>query len=139
MRNIQQVLECWGGWVDDATGVNWPPIAAGFKGLIASTHSLRPSCCDNDGLIIDACIAKLQTVDKSEEIEVLFMYYALGISKRSIARLIKVPDIEVRSRLQKGESFVQGCLAMLDIKLEMDDEVQKHKKLVRTQKAMVVY
>ncbi|MCT8354269.1 hypothetical protein LGZ98_21185 [Photorhabdus kayaii] len=90
-------------------------------------------------MIIDACIAKLQTVDKSEEIEVLFMYYALGLSKRSIARLLEVSDIEVRSRLQKGESFVQGCLAMLDIKLEMDDEIREHKKLTRTQKAMVVY
>ncbi len=87
-------------------------------------------------MIIDACIAKLQTVDKSEEIEVLFMYYALGLSKRSIARLLEVSDIE---RLQKGESFVQGCLAMLDIKLEMDDEIREHKKLTRTQKAMVVY
>ncbi|WP_350306293.1 antiterminator Q family protein [Photorhabdus viridis] len=139
MRNIQQVLERWGGWVDDATGVNWPPIAAGFKGLITSTRPLRPSCCDNDGLIIDSCIAKLQTVDKSEEIEVLFMYYSLGLSKRCIARLLEVSDIEVRSRLQKGESFVQGCLAMLDIKLEMDDEIREHKKLTRTQKAMVVY
>ncbi|WP_387466171.1 antiterminator Q family protein [Photorhabdus sp. RM323S] len=139
MRNIQQVLERWGGWVDDDTGVNWPPIAAGFKGLITSTRRLRPSCCDNDGLIIDACIAKLQTVDKSEEIEVLFMYYALGLSKRSIARLLEVSDIEVRSRLQKGESFVQGCLVMLDIKLEMDDEIREHKKSTRTQKAMVVY
>ncbi|WP_036771765.1 antiterminator Q family protein [Photorhabdus australis] len=139
MRNIQQVLERWGGWANDATGVNWPSIAAGFKGLITSTRPPRPSCCDNDGLIIDACIARLKTVDKSEEIEVLFMYYALGLSKRSIARLIEVSDIEVRSRLQKGESFVQGCLAMLDITLEMDNEIQECKKLVRTQKAMVVY
>ncbi|WP_366539980.1 antiterminator Q family protein, partial [Salmonella enterica] len=30
MRNIQQVLERWGGWAADSnTAVSWAPVAAG--------------------------------------------------------------------------------------------------------------
>ncbi|EJA7485764.1 antitermination protein, partial [Escherichia coli] len=35
MRDIRQVLECWGAWAaNNHEDVTWSPIAAGFKGLI---------------------------------------------------------------------------------------------------------
>ncbi len=34
MRDIQMVLERWGGWAaSDSSGVDYSPIAAGFKGF----------------------------------------------------------------------------------------------------------
>ncbi|EAX6962029.1 antitermination protein, partial [Salmonella enterica] len=49
MRDIQQVLERWGAWVaDNREDVCWPPVAAGFSGIIPSKVKSRIQCCDDD-------------------------------------------------------------------------------------------
>ncbi|ELY5861518.1 antitermination protein Q, partial [Cronobacter sakazakii] len=54
MRDIQRVLELWGGWAaSDSSGVDYSPIAAGFKGLLPQTNKTRLSCTDDDALIIE--------------------------------------------------------------------------------------
>lgn len=54
MRDIQKVLERWGGWAaSDSSGVDYSPIAAGFKGLLPQTSKSRLSCTDDDALIIE--------------------------------------------------------------------------------------
>ncbi|ENR4994262.1 antitermination protein Q, partial [Enterobacter roggenkampii] len=61
MRDIQMVLERWGGWAaSDSSGVDYSPIAAGFKGLLPQTRKSRLSCTDDDALIIEGCLARLQ-------------------------------------------------------------------------------
>jgi hypothetical protein len=48
------VLERWGGWAaSDSSGVDYSPIAAGFKGLLPQTRKSRLSCTDDDALIIE--------------------------------------------------------------------------------------
>ena len=61
MRDIQKVLERWGGWAaSDSSGVDYSPIAAGFKGLLPQTSKSCLSCTDDDALIIEGCLARLQ-------------------------------------------------------------------------------
>ena len=37
MRDMYEVLDRWGAWAAaDNSGVDWQPIAAGFKGLLPS-------------------------------------------------------------------------------------------------------
>ncbi|EQB98771.1 phage antitermination protein Q [Photorhabdus temperata subsp. temperata M1021] len=61
MRDIQLILERWGGWAaSENSGVNYSPIAAGFRGLLPTSSKARLSCCDSDGLIIDAVVGKLK-------------------------------------------------------------------------------
>lgn len=128
MRNIQQVLERWGGWAADSnTAVSWAPIAAGFKGLVVSSSSSRLSCCDDDGLIIDACVCRLQQVRKPEELDVIMQYYVHGLTKREIGRRMRVSEMEVRRRISIAEGFIEGCLCMLGVRLQMDPEVEKHR------------
>ena len=128
MRNIQQVLERWGGWAaQDNSAVSWAPIAAGFKGLVASSSSMRLSCCDDDGLVIDACVCRLQQVRKPEELDVIMLYYVHGLTKREIGRRMRVSEMEVRRRISIAEGFIEGCLCMLGIRLQMDPEVEKQR------------
>ncbi|MGJ3536467.1 antiterminator Q family protein [Citrobacter portucalensis] len=128
MRNIQQVLERWGGWAaENNTAVSWAPIAAGFKGLVASSSSMRLSCCDDDGLVIDACVCRLQQVRKPEELEAIMQYYVKGLSKREIGRRMKVSEREVRRIIETAEGFIEGCLCMLGVRLQMDPEVEKQR------------
>ena len=128
MRNIQQVLERWGGWAADSnTAVSWAPIAAGFKGLVTSSSSMRLSCCDDDGLVIDACVCRLQQVRKPEELEAIMQYYVKGLSKREIGRRMKVSEREVRRIIETAEGFIEGCLCMLGVRLQMDPEVEKQR------------
>lgn len=128
MRNIQQVLERWGGWAaQDNTAVSWAPIAAGFKGLVASGSSMRLSCCDDDGLIIDGCVLRLQQVRKPKELNVIMQYYVEGLTKREIGRRSKVSEREVRRLMATAEGFIEGCLCMLDVRLQMDPEVEKQR------------
>lgn len=128
MRNIQQVLERWGGWAADSnTAVSWAPIAAGFKGLVVSSSSSRLSCCDDDGLIIDACVCRLQQVRKPEELDAIMLYYVQGLTKREIGRRRRCSEMEVRRRISIAEGFIEGCLCMLGVRLQMDPEVEKQR------------
>ncbi|MEL5627796.1 antiterminator Q family protein [Serratia sp. K-E0102] len=123
MRDIQLVLERWGGWASgDSSGVDYSPIAAGFKGLLPQTGQSRLSCCDDDGLIIDGCMARLKA-RKPDEYALIIMHYVFNMPKRSIARVHKKDEKLIRIAIQMGENFVEGCLAALDITLEMDPEV----------------
>lgn len=120
MRDIQMVLERWGGWAaSDSSGVDYSSIAAGFKGLLPQTSKIRLSCTDGDGLIIEGCLARLKK-RKPYEHSLLVAHYLYGISKRKIARAKKKDERLIRIEIQMAEGFVDGCLAMLDIQLEMD-------------------
>ncbi len=64
MRDIQMVLDRWGAWAaSDSSGVDYSPIAAGFKGLLPYTSKTRQACSDSDALIIEGCLARLKQKD----------------------------------------------------------------------------
>ncbi|MBC3378472.1 antitermination protein Q [Serratia fonticola] len=120
MRDIQDVLERWGGWVSsDCSSVDYSPIAAGFKGLLPQSSKTRISCCDDDGLIIEGCIARLKA-RRPDEHRFIVLHYVFNMPKRSIARAFKKDEKLIRVALLMGEHFVEGCLSSLDIKLEME-------------------
>ncbi|MBS7518559.1 antitermination protein Q [Serratia ureilytica] len=120
MRDIQMVLERWGQWAQDNSGVDYSPIAAGFKGLLPDTRKSKPSCCDNDGLIIDGAVGRLKKVRDERELGVIMLHYRYGVSKSAIARRWKISEGSVRQKLMMAESFIEGCLAMTGAALEMD-------------------
>ncbi|MBZ3803256.1 antiterminator Q family protein [Leclercia adecarboxylata] len=120
MRDIQKVMELWGGWAaSDNSGVDYSPIAAGFKGLLPQTGKSRLSCTDDDALIIEGCLARLKK-RKPYEHSLLVAHYLYGVSKRKIAKARKKDEKLIRIEMQMAEGFVDGCLSMLDIKLDMD-------------------
>lgn len=126
MRDIQLVLERWGGWAaNEDSGVGYSPIAAGFKGLLPSTSKVRLSCCDNDGLLVDAAIGRLKKAGRSEEYDLIEQHYKKGISKSAIARKHKCSEGKIRLKLMLAETFVDACLIMSGAKLEMDEWTHK--------------
>lgn len=120
MRDIHMVLERWGGWAaSDSSGVDYSHIAAGFKGLLPQTSKTRLSCTDDDALIIEGCLARLQK-RKPYEHSLLVAHYLYGISKRKIARSRKKDEKLIRIEIQMAEGFIDGCLSMLNVTLDMD-------------------
>ncbi|MGE4754416.1 antiterminator Q family protein [Yersinia enterocolitica] len=103
--------------------MDYSSIAAGFKGLLPYTTSSRPSCCDDDGLAVDGCVSRLKR-HRYDEWELVIRHYVYNQSKRAIARQQKKDERAIRINLQMAEGFVDGCLAMMDIRLEMDAEIQ---------------
>lgn len=120
MRDMSQLLDCWGAWAaSDSSGVDWQPIAAGFKGLIPHGKNNRAQCCDDDGITIDSCVTKLKKY-KFDEYELIIAHYVMGISLRSISRRRKCSDGTIRKELQTAEGFIDGCLCMLEVRLSLD-------------------
>ncbi|EFH6991304.1 antitermination protein Q [Escherichia coli] len=120
MRDIQMVLERWGAWAaSDSSGVDYSPIAAGFKGLLPYTSKTRQACSDSDALIIEGCLARLKQ-KRPDEHSLLVAHYLYGISKRKLAKARKKDEKLIRIEIQMAEGFVEGCLSMLDLCLEMD-------------------
>lgn len=120
MRDISKVLERWGGWAaSDGSGVDYSHIAAGFKGLLPQSGKSRLSCTDDDALIIEGCLARLKN-KKPHEHSLIVAHYLYGISKRKIARIRKKDEKLIRIEIQMAEGFIDGCLSMLDIVLNMD-------------------
>lgn len=121
MRNIQKVLELWGGWAaSDSSGVDYSPIAAGFKGLLPQTGKSRLSCTDDDALVIEGCLARLKQ-KRPYEHSLLVAHYLYRVSKRSIARMRRKDEKLIRIEIQMAEGFVEGCLSMLNVRLDLDD------------------
>lgn len=120
MRDIQLVLERWGQWAKDNSGLDYSPIAAGFKGLLPNTSKSKPTCCDNDGLIVDGAVGRLKKVRDERELGVIMLHYRFGVSKSEIARRWNVSEGNIRQKLMMAESFIEGCLAMTEATLEMD-------------------
>lgn len=125
MRDIQMVLERFGGWVaNNHEDVAWAPIAAGFKGLIPNKIKSRPQCCDDDGLVISGCMSKLNR-NRPDAHDLLLDYYVFGKTFMQLATKHKCSDGHIGKKLQNAEGQIDGMLMALDIKLEMDSEVQR--------------
>ncbi|MBL5919752.1 antitermination protein Q [Lelliottia amnigena] len=130
MRDISKVLERWGGWAaSDSSGVDYSHVAAGFKGLIPQTGKTRLSCTDDDALVIEGCMARLRDKRPLEH-SLLVVHYLYGVSKRKIAKARKKDEKLIRVEIQMAEGFIDGCLSMLDIKLEMDPEVEMQTRII---------
>lgn len=120
MRDVQKVLEMWGGWAsNDSSGVDYSPIAAGFRGLLPQTTKSRLSCTDNDALIIEACLARLKKRRPNEH-SLIVAHYLYGISKRKLARARKKDEKLIRIEIQMAEGFIDGCLCSLGTVLDLD-------------------
>ncbi|MCU6214456.1 antiterminator Q family protein [Enterobacter bugandensis] len=112
-RDMYEVMDRWGAWAAaDSSGVDWQPIAAGFKGLLPHGKKSRLQCDDDEGIMIDGCIARLRKL-KSDEYELLIAHFVIGISLRTIAKKKKCSDGTVRKDLQTALGFVEGVMSML--------------------------
>ncbi|WP_145507628.1 antiterminator Q family protein [Yersinia hibernica] len=124
MRDIQQVLERWGAWAaDNREDVYWPPIAAGFSGLIPSKVRSRSQCCDEDGLIISGVMAGLNSKHPAVH-NLLFDYYVFGKTFMQLSKEHHCSDTHIGKKLQNAEGVIDGYLMALEIKLEMDKQVR---------------
>lgn len=113
MRDMSQKLNNWGAWAaSESSGVDWKPIAAGFKGLIPYGTCNRIQCNDDEGILIDGCISKLKKI-KPSEYEIVIAHYVIGISLRAIAKKRKCSDGTIRKELQTAIGFIEGCICML--------------------------
>ncbi|RJT53612.1 antiterminator Q family protein [Rahnella variigena] len=116
MRDIHETLELWGAWAaSDNSGVDFAPIAAGFKGLLPQTSRSRLKCDDDEGILIDGCVARLKKY-RGEEYELVILHYVFNISLRSIAKRRKCADGTIRKKMQTAQGFILGVVSMLDKK-----------------------
>ncbi|MHA7847138.1 antiterminator Q family protein [Serratia sp. D1N4] len=118
MRDMYEVLSRWGAWARQDGGIGYSPIAAGFKGLLPPSCSGKQSCSDDDGLLIDGCVARLKKY-KPDEYDLVVLHHIYGLSLRYIARKRKCSDGTIRKEMQTAEGFVGGCLAMLGINIAL--------------------
>ncbi|MCL0631522.1 antitermination protein, partial [Klebsiella pneumoniae] len=89
MRDMYEIMDRWGAWAaSDNSGVDWQPIAAGFKGLLPHVNKTRQQCDDDEGIMIDGCVELLRKY-KPEEYELIIAHFVIGISLRTIAKKMK--------------------------------------------------
>ncbi|EEY4995758.1 antitermination protein [Escherichia coli] len=132
MRDIRLVLERWGGWAaSEGCSVYYPPVSAGFKNLLPATQAGRLKCSDNDGLIISSAMNCLKKKDPYL-CTLLEWHYVQAMPVRAMGERLGVSHTHVLKRLQAAEGFIDGCLAMLDVVLEMDQSVQSKPQAIRT-------
>ncbi|MFY0167844.1 antiterminator Q family protein [Klebsiella aerogenes] len=113
MRDMYEVLDRWGAWAAaDSSGVDWQPIAAGFKGLLPHGKKTRQQCDDDEGIMIDGCVARLRK-HKLEEYELIIAHFVIGISLRTIAKKRKCSDGTIRKELQIAMGFIEGVLSII--------------------------
>jgi len=117
-------MELWGAWAaSDSSTIDFSPIAAGFKGLLPHNSKTRITCSDDDGLIIEGCMARLMK-RKPYDYHLLVGYYVFMIPKRQMAKSRKKSEKQIRIEMMLAEGFIEGCLSMLDITLDMDQLVK---------------
>lgn len=110
---MYDALDRWGAWAaTESSGVDWQPIAAGFKGLLPHGKKSRLQCDDDEGIMIDGCVACLRKY-KPEEHEIVIAHFVVGISLRTIAKKRKCSDGTIRKELQSALGFIEGVKMML--------------------------
>jgi len=115
VRDMYEVMDLWGAWAaSDHSGVDWQPIAAGFKGLLPHGKTSRLQCNDDEGIMIDGCVARLRKY-KPEECELIIAHFIIGISLRTLAKKRKCSDGTIRKELQTALGFIEGMLIMLSM------------------------
>ncbi|EMM9641659.1 antiterminator Q family protein [Providencia rettgeri] len=125
MRDIQLILSRWGAWAFDGnSNIDYSSIAAGFKGLIVSNKKSRESCCDDDGIAIDAAVSNLKK-NNSYLFQLVIFYYVRNCTLRTLASKLGISHNEVAKRLQYAEGYIEGCLAISGVTLEMDRYTKK--------------
>ncbi|WP_156293343.1 antiterminator Q family protein [Serratia oryzae] len=113
MRDMYDILSRWGAWAaSENSGVDWKPIAAGFKGLLPYSKKARIQCDDDEGIMIDGCVARLRK-NKPEGYELIIAHFVIGISLRMIAKKRKCSDGTIRKELQTAIGFVEGVISIL--------------------------
>lgn len=113
MRDMYEVMDMWGAWAAaESSGVDWQPIAAGFKGLLPHGKKARPQCNDDEGIMIDGCVTRLKKY-KPEEYELVIAHFVAGISLRAIAKKRNCSDGTVRKDMQTALGFIGGVRCML--------------------------
>lgn len=126
MRDIQLVLERWGGWAaNEGSQVGWSPTSGMFKSLIPITTKARLSCSDNDGMIIDTAVGMLAKAKRPDEMELVMLHYMYDVSKSTIARWRKCSEGKIRQQLIIAETFIDACILMTGAELEMDHWTHK--------------
>ncbi|EPB4339413.1 antiterminator Q family protein [Enterobacter kobei] len=114
MRDMYEVMDRWGAWAAaDSNGVDWRPIAAGFKGLLPHGKKSRLQCDDDEGIRIDGCVARLRKFKASEH-ELVIAHFVIGISLRAIAKKRKCSDGTIRKELQTALGFIEGTYSMFN-------------------------
>lgn len=113
MRDMYELLDRWGAWAAaESSGVDWQPIAAGFKGLLPYGKKTRIQCNDDQGIMVDGCVAQLRKY-KPEEYELIIAHFVIGISLRTVAKKRKCSDGTIRKQLQTAMGFIDGMLMVL--------------------------
>ncbi|MEQ4450956.1 antiterminator Q family protein [Kosakonia sacchari] len=113
MRDMYEVMDMWGAWAaSDNSGVDWQPIAAGFKGLLPHGKKSRLQCDDDEGILIDGCVACLRKY-KPEGYELIIAHFVIGISLRTIAKSLRCSDGTIRKEMETALGFIAGVLSSL--------------------------
>ncbi|OAZ78832.1 MULTISPECIES: antiterminator Q family protein [Klebsiella/Raoultella group] len=113
MRDMYEIMDRWGAWAaSDNSGVDWQPIAAGFKGLLPHGKKTRQQCDDDEGIMIDGCVARLRRC-KPEEYELIIAHFVIGMSLRAIAKKRRCSDGKIRGELRSAMGFVEGVLCII--------------------------
>lgn len=111
---LYEVLDRMGAWAAaDGNGVDLQSnLRAGFKGLLPHGKKSRLQCDDDEGIIIDGCVARLRKY-KPEEHELIIAHFVIGISLRTIAKKRKCCDGTIRKELQTAMGFIEGALSII--------------------------
>jgi len=88
MRDIYLVLERWGIWARYKPEMSYSTVAAGFRGLLPQNSTRLPSCCDEDGLIVDRVVGQLKLVRKPEEVTLRFCRKKSTLTELNLAKLL---------------------------------------------------
>lgn len=113
MRDMYEVMDRWGAWAAaNNSGVDWYPVAAGFKGLVPHGKKTRPQCDDDEGLKLDRCISLLKK-NRLEEYEIVIAHFVMGFSLRKIAKMKKCSDGVVRNMLKIAVAYLEATAYFL--------------------------
>lgn len=140
-RNMQEVLERWGQWAaseEYCSLVDWPALSVTPYGTSEPRRS-KPGCSDEDGLTIDTCVAHMSTVRPHDDVLMLGLRFIGGHSLRQIAEIVGESRDSVLDSLRASEAFLNGCLVIQGISLDMDLEVILPDDVVSRQKHVLCF
>lgn len=115
--NATQMLEQWGKWTWQQTGVPRyvSPLLALMRDNVPSTHAPAAAITEEDAEAVSAILARLKQ-RYSEAYEAVALYYRHGMTHAQVGRAMEKPvsRMVARELVIKGECYVQAVLDLRD-------------------------
>lgn len=115
-RDAEDLLENWGRWVWQQTGVPRyvSPSLALMRDNVEIEGAPAPVITDDEAMLVDSIVARMWRRDE-QMADCVRIYYCTGRTMHGVGVMLGISRLKARELLIAGRVYVEACLDTLQV------------------------